>query len=77
MSDNWVIGNLQYAINTWNSKLGEIWQLVSQSPENFKGRWNLECYCKYKWSSTSNRTSIACAIFPNGNSKNLSAHLQK
>ena len=25
------------ALNTWNNKLSEIWQLVSQSPEEFKG----------------------------------------
>lgn len=34
---NWVVGNLQNALNTWNSKLSEIWQLVTQSPETFKG----------------------------------------
>ena len=37
MSDNWVVGNLQNALNTWNSKLNEIWTLITQSPENFKG----------------------------------------
>lgn len=37
LSDNWIVGNLQNALNTWNSKLSEIWQLVSQTPENFKG----------------------------------------
>ena len=37
MSDNWVVQNLQNALETWNSKLGEIWQLVTQTPENFKG----------------------------------------
>lgn len=37
MSDNWVVGNLQNAIETWNSKLSEIWTLVSQSPTEFKG----------------------------------------
>lgn len=37
MSDNWVVQNLQNALNTWNSKLGEIWQLVTQTPETFKG----------------------------------------
>lgn len=43
MSDNWVVGNLKYAIETWNSKLSEIWTLVSQSPEDFKGGtiWNV------------------------------------
>ena len=34
---NWVVGNLQNALNTWNSKLSEIWTLVTQSPETFKG----------------------------------------
>lgn len=37
MSDNWVVGNLQNALNTWNEKLSEIWQLISQTPETFKG----------------------------------------
>ena len=37
MSDNWVVGNLQNSIDTWNSKLSEIWTLVSQSPEEFRG----------------------------------------
>lgn len=43
MSDNWVVGNLQYALETWNSKLSEIWTLVSQSPVDFKGGtiWNV------------------------------------
>lgn len=42
MSDNWVVQNLQNALDTWNSKLGEIWQLVTQTPETFKGGsiWN-------------------------------------
>ena len=37
MSDNWVVQNLVNALNTWNEKLAEIWQLITQSPENFKG----------------------------------------
>ena len=32
-----IVGNLQNSLDTWNGKLGEIWQLVSQTPENFKG----------------------------------------
>lgn len=42
-SGNWVVDNLNNALNTWNSKLGEIWQLLTQSPENFKGGaiWNV------------------------------------
>ena len=36
-SDNWIAQNLQNALNTWNGKLTEIWQLLTQSPETFKG----------------------------------------
>lgn len=43
MSDNWVVQNLQNALNTWNTKLAEIWTLVTQTPETFKGGaiWNV------------------------------------
>ena len=37
MSKNWVVQNLQNALDTWNSKLGEIWTLITQSPQEFKG----------------------------------------
>lgn len=37
MSDNWVVQNLQCALDTWNEKLAEIWTLLLQSPEDFKG----------------------------------------
>ena len=37
MSDNWVVQNLENALNTWNTKLGEIWGLLTQTPETFKG----------------------------------------
>lgn len=42
-SENWVVGNLEDALETWNEKMTEIWQLVSQSPEEFKGGaiWNI------------------------------------
>ncbi len=40
---NWVVGNLQNSLDTWNSKLNEIWTLVSTSPDTFKGGtiWNV------------------------------------
>ena len=34
---NWIIENLENALNTWNQKLAEIFQLITQSPETFKG----------------------------------------
>lgn len=37
MSDNWVVQNLENALETWNGKLSEIWTLITQSPETFKG----------------------------------------
>lgn len=37
MSDNWVVQNLQNALETWNEKLAEIWTLITMSPESFKG----------------------------------------
>ena len=37
MSDNWVISNLENALATWNEKLAEIWTLVTQTPQDFKG----------------------------------------
>ena len=43
MSDNWVVQNLQNALETWNEKFAEIWNLLTQSPEAFKGGviWNV------------------------------------
>ena len=40
---NWITDNLNNALGTWNSKLAEIWQLLTQSPETFKGGgiWNV------------------------------------
>ena len=35
--DSWVIGNLKNSLGTWNAKLNEIWQLVTQTPQDFKG----------------------------------------
>lgn len=43
MSGNWVVQNLQNALDTWNAKFSEIWTLLTQSPESFKGGaiWNV------------------------------------
>ncbi len=42
-SSNWVVQNLQKSLETWNDKLSEIWLLITQSPEQFKGGeiWNV------------------------------------
>ena len=37
MSDNWVVKTLENALATWDEKLAEIWALLTQSPEAFRG----------------------------------------
>ena len=37
MSDNWVVQNLENALNTWNTKMAEVWSLLTMSPQSFKG----------------------------------------
>ena len=37
MSDNWVVQNLEKSLEIWNGKLTEAWQLLTQTPESFKG----------------------------------------
>ena len=43
MSDNWVVQNLENALETWNDKLSEIWRLLTTTPQDFKGGsiWNV------------------------------------
>ncbi len=36
-SDNWIVQNLQAALEAWNARLAEIWQLLTMSPEAFRG----------------------------------------
>ena len=36
-SDNWVVQNLQNALDTWNTKMAEVWSLLTMSPQGFKG----------------------------------------
>ena len=37
MSDNWIVQNLQNALGVWDEKLAEIWTLITQSPQEFRG----------------------------------------
>lgn len=43
MSDNWIVQNIERALEVWNEKLSEIWRLITQSPQEFKGGtiWNV------------------------------------
>lgn len=36
-SDNWIVHNLQSALDTWNQKMGEIVGLLTTSPADFRG----------------------------------------
>ena len=36
-SDNWIVQNLQSALNTWNDTLNEIWTLLTQDPATSTG----------------------------------------
>ena len=36
LKGNWVIDNLENSLNTWNSKLGEMWDIIFKTPETFK-----------------------------------------
>lgn len=40
--NNWIVGTLQSAFDTWNEKLTEIWSLVTTTPQTFRGGeiWN-------------------------------------
>ena len=42
-ADNWIVENIQNALDTWNEKLTEMWRLLTQSPTEFKGGavWNV------------------------------------
>ena len=37
VSDNWVVQNLNNSLESWNEKLAEVWELLTQSPEEFRG----------------------------------------
>lgn len=37
INDNWIINSLETAIGTWNEKLAELWSLITQTPQEFRG----------------------------------------
>ena len=43
LDNNWIVENLNNAFDTWNSKMVEIWSLLSESPQTFKdgAMWDL------------------------------------
>ena len=37
MDNNWIVENLTNAFGVWNSKMTEMWSLLTESPQTFKG----------------------------------------
>ena len=37
VGESWIVSNLNAALSTWNGKLAEIWSLLTESPQTFKG----------------------------------------
>ena len=37
MDNNWIVENLTNAFGGWNSKMTEMWSLLTESPQTFKG----------------------------------------
>ena len=40
---SWITNNLSSSLDIWNGKMNEMWQIISQSPQNFRGGgiWNV------------------------------------
>lgn len=36
-SDNWIVGNLNNSLETWNNYLSQTWDLITKSPTEFRG----------------------------------------
>ena len=37
MDNNWIVENLTNAFGVWNNKMTEMWSLLTESPQTFKG----------------------------------------
>ncbi len=37
LDNNWIVENLTNAFGVWNSKMTEMWSLLTESPQTFKG----------------------------------------
>ena len=74
MSNNWIVENIQNALDTWNDKLNEIWRLLSQSPNEFKGGtvWNV--MVNINGTLKSGWLCAFGAVLPDGNHATLQFH---
>ena len=37
MDNNWIVKNLTNTFGVWTSKMTEMWSLLTESPQTFKG----------------------------------------
>ena len=37
LDNNWIVENLTNAFGVWTSKMTEMWSLLTESPQTFKG----------------------------------------
>ena len=37
LDNNWIVENLTNAFGVWNNKMTEMWSLLTESPQTFKG----------------------------------------
>ena len=37
MDNNWIVENLTNAFGVWTNKMTEMWSLLTESPQTFKG----------------------------------------
>ena len=74
MSNNWIVENIQNALDTWNDKLNEIWRLLSQSPTEFKGGtvWNV--MVNHQRDAQSGWLCAFGAVLPDGHYEALQLH---
>ena len=63
MSDNWVVQNLENALETWNSKLSEIWQLLNHFAAGVQRRQYLVGNGEYQRGGSGYRSCPACSVF--------------
>ena len=63
MSDNWVIQNLENALSTWDSKLSEIWTLLTQNITEFKDGALWEIVLDIHWTLQSIGLALVVLFF--------------
>ena len=71
MGESWIVSNLNAALSTWNDKLAEIWSLLTESPQTFKGRASLGRDDRHPQCLAGNRLWAARAFFCCGRYENL------